>query len=247
MTDSGSTSGRRVHASPCASSGRRSRARPFGGQPAPHDRPRSSRPSPDAGRGRRRPRHRRPRPSSVPRPPVQRERQRPRHRHAGYAPAARQRPGHVAGNGSGSACSRSNQVERRLLLPAVLDAFQVAVEEADELVDPVEVRARVGVVGKRVDPVADERPARALPHRSWIRNAASTYASFQPRDLEHRALERVVVGRQRAAAPVRAVGLLPDPRHEPRRRRLEPRRATRRATPRRGTAGAAASRSCPAG
>ena len=209
---------------PRASSGRRSRARPLGCEPAPHD---SAPDVPTVARWGSARRRRRPPPALAVEAP---RRRRGAQRAAvavpgtGNAAAARQRPGHSRGNGSGSAYSRSNQTSAGSSLPAVLDPLEVAVEEPDQLVEPVQVRARVGVVRERVDPVADERPDRgAFRQRSWIRNAGVHVGVGPAGDLEHRALERVVVRGERPAPPVRAVRLLADPGHEPRRRALEPR------------------------
>ena len=81
--------------------------------------------------------------------------------------------------------------------------------------------------------------------RACIRNAGSTYESHQPPMLRIAAVDRVVVGRERALPPVRAVGLLAEPVEQPRRRRLEPRQPLVEPARRRGTPRPAASRSSP--
>ncbi len=118
MIDTGSPSGSVVYVSPRSSSGRRSRARPLGCQPAPHDRAPevptvarwTSGSIPDEGRSSSTPRAR---PRSRPTPaPASRS----RNRSSGAVPgtgtpaAARQRPGHCPGKGSGAAHSCSNHV-----------------------------------------------------------------------------------------------------------------------------------------
>ncbi len=88
---------------------------------------------------------------------------------------------------------------------------------------PVQVGAGVGVVGERVHPVADQRPHAGVA-ASLLDPEGRVDVGIAPAgDLEHRAFERVVVGGQRPAPPVGAVGLLADPREQPRRRVLEAR------------------------
>ena len=111
------------------------------------------------------------RPLGRPRPPRARRRaaataartatRSPRSPGCGYAVAARQRPGHTAGNGSGSAYSRSNQVIAGSSSAPFGDPLQPAVEEAHQLMEVVEVRSRRGHVRQVVDPVADDRPRRS--------------------------------------------------------------------------------------
>ncbi len=113
--------------------------------------------------------------------------------------------------------------QRRLELPAVLDAAEVMVEEPDELAQPVDVRARVRVVRERVDPVADDGPPLRVDASLLDPECGVDVGVAPAGHLEHGALERLVLRRQRAPAPVGTVGLLADPREQPRRRRLEPR------------------------
>ena len=70
-------------------------------------------------------------------------------------------------------------------------------------------------------PVTSRRSGDAV-QRSCIRNAGSTYESFQPVYGEDRHLDPPVVRGQRALAVVRAVGLVAEPLQGPRRGRLEP-------------------------
>ena len=113
--------------------------------------------------------------------------------------------------------------QRRLQLPAVLDAAEVVVEEPDELAQPVDVRARVRVVRERVDPVADDGPPLRVDASLLDPECRVDVRVAPAGHLEHGALERLVLRGQRAPAPVGTVGLLADPREQPRRRRLEPR------------------------
>ncbi len=101
------------------------------------------------------------------------------------------------------------------MLPAVVDVLEVAVEEADELVQPVDVRPRVGVVRERVNPVADECAALGLDAPLLHPERGVDIGVAPAGDLEHRTLDGVVVRRQRAAAPVRAIELLADPGEQP--------------------------------
>ena len=145
----------------------------------------------------------------------------------GYAVAARQRPGSAAGNGSGSAYSRSNQTIAGSSSAPFAIALQPAVEEPDDLVELVDVRPgrarRAASRGPSCRRASGDgaRAARLHPERGVHVGVAPAA------DVQDRRLDGVVVGGQRALPPVRAVGLLAEPFDEPRRRRLEPRRATR--------------------
>ena len=154
---------------------------------------------------------------AVPRPgPGLRQPQLERHRaghgeRVGRPPAPRPRLRERFGIGPGPL----EPGDGRLVLPAVVDVLEVAIEEAHELVQPVDVRARVGVVRERVDPVADQRPARGVDAPLLHPERGVDVGVAPARDLEHRALDGVVVRRERAAAPVRAVELLADPGEQP--------------------------------
>ena len=87
----------------------------------------------------------------------------------------------------------------------------------------------------------------AFAQRSWIRNAASDVGVRPAGDLEHGAVEGVVVRAPASRAASTGRRSAPGSRPSATAASAPAARATRRASARRGTAGAAASRSCPAG
>ena len=96
------------------------------------------------------------------------------------------------------------------------------IEEADDLVELVEVRPRRRLVGPRVDPVADDRVRRC--RAAGLHPERRIDVGVVPAaDVEDRNADGVVVRRQRALAPIRPVGLVTEPREEPGRGRLESR------------------------
>ncbi len=114
----------------------------------------------------------------------------------------------------------AEQDEAGLFHDAVVDALEPVVEEPDHLVEPVEVRARVGVVRQRVDPVPDERPSRR--RAAFLHPQDRIDVLVHPAtDREDRRFDRAVVRRQRSLPPVRAVMLLAEPFEQPDRRLLQ--------------------------
>ena len=223
MTSSASASGAEVKTGISASSGRGSRPRPLGAEPPPHD---SAAVVPTVGRWANR---------SIAggvrrvvaqladeRQPARREVEHPV-RDPGRRPRVEGQP--LPGPRDGERLRPdlvvAEQDDGRLVHHAIVDALQPVVEEADQLVVPVEVRARVRVVRERVDPVADERPARR--RAALLHSQRGVDVLVHPAaDREDRRLDRAVVGGERALPPVRSVVLLAEPFEEPDRRPLEP-------------------------
>ena len=111
--------------------------------------------------------------------------------------------------------------DRRLGVGAVRDPLQPAVEEADQLVEVVEVRSRRRHIGEVVDPVADDRSRRG--GAGGLHPERRVHVRIHPAaDVEDRRLDRVVVGRKRPGSPVRPVVLLAEPLDQPGRRGVEP-------------------------
>ena len=92
---------------------------------------------------------------------------------------------------------------RRLVIKAIALALQPSIEEARDLVELVEVRARVGVVRPAVDPVADKRPRRRRAARLHPERRVDVGVA-PAADVEDGRLDGVVVGGQRARSPVRS-------------------------------------------
>ena len=111
--------------------------------------------------------------------------------------------------------------DRGLRVGTVLDALQPAVEEPDHLVELVEVRSGRGRRRQAVDPVAHDRPARC--RKALLHPEGRIDVRVHPAaDIQDGRLDRVVVGGEGPAPPVRPVVLLAQPLDQPRRRRLEP-------------------------
>ena len=98
----------------------------------------------------------------------------------------------------------------------------MTVEEARDLVELVEIRARLRVVRPGVVPWPDDgvrRRRAALLHPERGIDVRVVPAA----DVEDRRLDRVVVGGERPLPPVRPVDLVPQPGEQPRWGRLQPR------------------------
>ena len=106
---------------------------------------------------------------------------RPRDADTTWPPASD--PASVAGNGSGSAYSRSNQVIAGSVVGAVRDALQPSIEEPDDLVELVEVRSRRRRRRAGRGPSCRRSSVTARRQAACIRRAASTYESIQPPTL----------------------------------------------------------------
>ena len=111
--------------------------------------------------------------------------------------------------------------QARLVHDAVVDALQPVVEEADQLVVPVDMWRRVGLVGRVMDPVADERLARRVRAALEHSQRGVDVLVHPAADQEHRRREAVVAGREGTLPPVRPIVLLAEPLEEPDRGVLE--------------------------
>ena len=109
----------------------------------------------------------------------------------------------------------------RRFVAGVAAAPQPAIEEADHLVELVEVRTGCPLGRQLVDPVADDRPggrgAQRLHPQRRIDIRVHPAADVQDRDVD-----RLVVRGEGARPPIGAVALPAQPFEQPRRRRLEP-------------------------
>ncbi len=203
-----------------ASSGRRSRASPFGFQPAPHDSEarvpivgrwasgRGNAPAAGASNDRL--------PSGLP----------------GTAPTAgrRDRQGRLAppaarprlGEGLGRRVLALVIGQGRLGHHPVVETLEPVVEEPDELVQPVHPRARVRLVGQEVDPVADQRPARGIDAALEHPQGRIDVAVHPAADQERRHGQAGPVRGERALPPERPVVLLAAPFEQPDRGLLQP-------------------------
>ncbi len=104
----------------------------------------------------------------------------------------------------------------------VVDALEPVVEEAHEFPEPIHGRARVGGIGELVDPVPDDRAPRCV-HAPLLHPQDGVDVAVHPApDVEDGRRDPPVVGRERAAPPVRPVPLLARPLEEPDRRRVQP-------------------------
>ncbi len=111
--------------------------------------------------------------------------------------------------------------DRRFVVPAVVDAVEMPIEEPGDLVQLIEIRPGRRRVGPRVHPVSDQR-VRGRRAEGLHPESRVDVRIMPPADVEDRRLDRVVGRSEGALSPVRSVDLVPQPGEQPRRRRVEP-------------------------
>ena len=161
----------------------------------------------------------------------------------GQSSSAIHAPGQAAGNGSGGAYSWRKTTNAGSSIDAVVDALQPVVEEADHLVVPVEVRARVrrrpGSEWTQL-PISERRGRRAALVHPQGRVDVRVHPAA---DREDRGLDRVVVRARASPAASTARRAAGGAIRRARSASARGGRATRPSRPGRGTRRRAAARS----